>query len=51
MSKVLARLGQREWALLAMVLTLAVGLLWYYLGILPLRQETEAVRQEIAALL
>ncbi|MGC8968490.1 MAG: type 4a pilus biogenesis protein PilO [Thermus sp.] len=47
----LARLGQREWALLAMVLTLAVGLLWYYLGILPLRQETEAVRQEIAALL
>ncbi|MGC8905020.1 type 4a pilus biogenesis protein PilO [Thermus sp.] len=47
----LARLGQREWALLAMVLTLAVGLLWYYLGILPLRQETEVVRQEIAALL
>lgn len=36
---------------MAMVLTLVVGLLWYYLGILPLRQETEAVRQEIAALL
>jgi len=48
---VLARLGQREWALLAMVLTLVVGLLWYFYGIVPLRQETEAVRQEINRLL
>lgn len=47
----LARLGQREWALLAMVLTLVVGLLWYFYGIVPLRQETEAVRQEINRLL
>lgn len=47
----LARLGQREWALLAMVLTLVVGLLWYFYGIVPLRQETEAVRQEINALI
>jgi type IV pilus assembly protein PilO len=34
-----------------MVLTLAVGLLWYFYGIVPLRQETEAVRQEINALI
>lgn len=47
----LARLGQREWALLAMVLTFVVGLLWYFYGIVPLRQETEAVRQEINALI
>jgi len=47
---VLARLGQREWALIAMALTLAVALLWYFLLIVPLRQETEAVRQEIATL-
>jgi type IV pilus assembly protein PilO len=50
-SRVLARLGQREWALLAMVLTFVVGLLWYFYGIVPLRQETEAVRQEINALI
>lgn len=47
----LARLGQREWALIAMVLTAVVGLLWYYLGIAPLRQEIGAVRQEIETLI
>ncbi|WP_234553712.1 type 4a pilus biogenesis protein PilO [Thermus caliditerrae] len=45
-----ARLGQREWALIAIALTLAVALLWYFLLIVPLRQETEQVRQEIAQL-
>lgn len=43
----LARLGQREWALLAMVLTALLGLLWYYLFIVPTRQEIATVRQEI----
>ena len=43
----LARLGQREWALLAMVLTALLGLLWYYLLIVPTRQEIATVRQEI----
>lgn len=43
----LARLGQREWALLAVVLTALLGLLWYYLFIVPTRQEIETVRQEI----
>ena len=47
----LARLGQREWALLAIALTLGVALLWYFLLIAPLRQETEAVRQEIQTLI
>ncbi|SDE43249.1 type IV pilus assembly protein PilO [Thermus arciformis] len=47
----LARLGQREWALIAMALTAVVGLLWYYLGIAPLRQEIGAVRQEIETLI
>lgn len=51
MSKVLARLGQREWALIAIALTLAVALLWYFLLIVPLRQETELVRQEITTLI
>ncbi|GLV47839.1 competence protein [Thermus sp. LT1-2-5] len=51
MSKVLARLGQREWALIAIVLTLVVALLWYFSLIVPLRQETEAVRQEIQTLI
>lgn len=43
----LARLGQREWALLAVVLTALLGLLWYYLFIVPTRQEIATVRQEI----
>ncbi len=47
----LARLGQREWALIAMALVAVVALLWYFYGIVPLRQETEAVRQEINALI
>ncbi|WP_353512849.1 type 4a pilus biogenesis protein PilO [Thermus sp. LT1-2-5] len=47
----LARLGQREWALIAIVLTLVVALLWYFSLIVPLRQETEAVRQEIQTLI
>ena len=51
MKKVLARLGQREWALIAIALTLVVALLWYFLLIVPLRQETELVRQEIATLI
>ena len=46
----LARLGQREWALLAMVLTALLGLLWYYLLIVPTRQEIATVRQEIGRL-
>jgi len=49
--KVLARLGQREWALIAIALTLVVALLWYFLLIVPIRQETESVRQEINALI
>jgi type IV pilus assembly protein PilO len=48
---VLARLGQREWALIAMVLTLLVALLWYFLLIVPLQQETALVRQEIQSLI
>jgi type IV pilus assembly protein PilO len=48
---VLARLGQREWALIAMALVAVVALLWYFYGIVPLRQETEGVRQEINALI
>jgi type IV pilus assembly protein PilO len=48
---VLARLGQREWALIAMVLTLLVALLWYFLLIVPLQQETDLVRQEIQSLI
>jgi len=48
---VLARLGQREWALIAIALTLVVALLWYFLLIVPMRQETESVRQEINALI
>ncbi|WP_038058065.1 type 4a pilus biogenesis protein PilO [Thermus amyloliquefaciens] len=47
----LARLGQREWALIAIALTLVVALLWYFLLIVPLRQKTETVRQEIARLI
>ncbi|HAR69222.1 MAG TPA: competence protein [Thermus scotoductus] len=47
----LARLGQREWALIAIALTLVVALLWYFLLIVPMRQETESVRQEINALI
>lgn len=47
----LARLGQREWALIAMVLTLLVALLWYFLLIVPLQQETALVRQEIQSLI
>lgn len=47
----LARLGQREWALIAIALTLVVALLWYFLLIVPIRQETESVRQEINALI
>ena len=47
----LARLGQREWALIAMALVAVVALLWYFYGIVPLRQETEGVRQEINALI
>lgn len=47
----LAKLGQREWALIAIVLTLAVALLWYFFLIEPLRQETDLVRQEIATLI
>ncbi|AEV15682.1 hypothetical protein TCCBUS3UF1_6340 [Thermus sp. CCB_US3_UF1] len=47
----LAKLGQREWALISIALTLAVALLWYFLLIVPLRQETELVRQEIATLI
>ncbi|TBH17461.1 type 4a pilus biogenesis protein PilO [Thermus thermamylovorans] len=47
----LARLGQREWALIAIALTLAVALLWYFFLIVPLRQETDLVRQEIARLI
>lgn len=43
----LTRLGQREWALLAVVLTALLGLLWYYLFIVPTRQEIATVRQEI----
>ena len=43
----LARLGQRKWALLAVVLTALLGLLWYYLFIVPTRQEIATVRQEI----
>nr|WP_277621057.1 type 4a pilus biogenesis protein PilO [Thermus arciformis] len=34
-----------------MALTAVVGLLWYYLGIAPLRQEIGAVRQEIETLI
>jgi len=48
---VLARLGQREWALIAIALTLVVALLWYFLLIVPMRQETESVRQEINTLI
>jgi len=48
---VLARLGQREWALIAIALTLVVALLWYFLLIVPTRQETDSVRQEIGALI
>lgn len=47
----LARLGQREWALIAIALTLVVALLWYFLLIVPIRQETESVRQEINTLI
>ncbi|MDM7324949.1 MAG: type 4a pilus biogenesis protein PilO [Thermus sp.] len=47
----LARLGQREWALIAIALTLVAALLWYFLLITPLRQETEEVRQEIERLI
>lgn len=47
----LARLGQREWALIAIALTLVVALLWYFFLIVPLRQETDLVRQEIATLI
>lgn len=47
----LAKLGQREWALISIALTLGVALLWYFLLIVPLRQETERVRQEIATLI
>lgn len=47
----LARLGQREWALIAIALTLVVALLWYFLLIVPMRQETESVRQEINTLI
>ena len=47
----LARLGQREWALITIVLTLVVALLWYFLLIAPLRQETETLRQEIERLI
>ncbi|WP_243027814.1 type 4a pilus biogenesis protein PilO [Thermus albus] len=47
----LARLGQREWALIAIALTLVVALLWYFLLIVPMRQETETVRQEIERLI
>lgn len=47
----LARLGQREWALVAIALTVVVALLWYFLLIAPMRQETESVRQEINALI
>ncbi|WP_105317715.1 type 4a pilus biogenesis protein PilO [Thermus tenuipuniceus] len=47
----LARLGQREWALIAIALTVVVALLWYFLLIAPMRQETESVRQEINALI
>lgn len=47
----LARLGQREWALIAIALTLVVVLLWYFFLIVPLRQETDLVRQEIATLI
>jgi type IV pilus assembly protein PilO len=42
-----ARLGQREWALIAMALVAVVALLWYFYGIVPLRQETQGVRREI----
>lgn len=47
----LSRLGQREWALLVMALTVVLALLWYFLLIVPLRQETETVRNEIATLI
>ncbi|AFV75511.1 type 4a pilus biogenesis protein PilO [Thermus oshimai] len=47
----LSRLGQREWALLVMALTVILALLWYFLLIAPIRQETEAVRNEIATLI
>nr|WP_279232208.1 type 4a pilus biogenesis protein PilO [Thermus albus] len=44
-------MGQREWALIAIALTLVVALLWYFLLIVPMRQETETVRQEIERLI
>ncbi|HEU4743328.1 MAG TPA: type 4a pilus biogenesis protein PilO [Meiothermus sp.] len=40
----LARLGQREWSLIAIVAAILVGVLWFYLIVQPLRQQAEFVR-------
>ncbi len=43
----LRNLGQREWALLSIVLVVLLGLAWYYLLITPMEQEIAQVQEEV----
>ncbi|MGQ9510982.1 MAG: type 4a pilus biogenesis protein PilO [Thermaceae bacterium] len=43
----LSNLGQREWAILLMVLVVALGGLWYYLLLVPMGREIAQVQSEI----
>ncbi len=46
----LARLGQREWAIIAIVAALLVGALLYYLMVRPLKQQIPLLNDEISEL-
>ncbi|KGQ21052.2 type IV pilus inner membrane component PilO [Thermus filiformis] len=43
----LRNLGQREWALLSILLVALLGLAWYYFLITPMREEIARVQSEI----
>jgi len=43
----LRNLGQREWALLSILLVALLGLAWYYFLITPMREEIAQVQSEI----
>jgi type IV pilus assembly protein PilO len=43
----LARMGQREWALVAIVAALIVGVLFYFFAIQPMQSQIATLNQQI----